>query len=98
MPRTLSDLGDLATIIGLGISLVGFTFTLWSVSRSKKIVKRVAEAPESARNDIFRSNTIIELTAAMTTMEEIKRKRQSNSGLTRAAAGATGSGRPRLRG
>jgi transcription termination factor Rho len=73
MLTTLSDWGDRASIIGVGVSLLGFALTLWGVSRSKKAAQQAKEAAESARNDIFRSDTMIELAAAMTTMEEIKR-------------------------
>jgi transcription termination factor Rho len=72
MLTTLSDWGDRASIVGVCVSLVGFGFTLWGVSRSKKAAEQAKQAAESARNDIFRSDTMIDLAAAMTTMEEIK--------------------------
>src|SRR5262249_43929257 len=47
--------------------------TVLTVSRSRTAAQRAADAAENARNEIFRSNTMIELAAAKTTMEEIKR-------------------------
>ena len=73
MPDNFSDWGNLASIVGLGVSIVGFAFTLWSVSRSKKATQQAMEAVEKAREDIFRSNKMIDLASAMTIMEEIKR-------------------------
>jgi hypothetical protein len=73
MPNTLAAWGDVASVTGFFLSIFGFAFTLWQVARSTKAAQQAKEAAENARKDIFRSNVMIDLAAAMATMEEIKR-------------------------
>jgi len=66
-------LGDAASIIGLLIALIGFSFTLFGVWRSKKAAEMAQEEVRSVKQAIARSSTIADFSAAVTTMNEIKR-------------------------
>jgi hypothetical protein len=61
----------------MGVSFVGFVLTLIAVYRSKEAAKRAQKAAESAREEIFRSSAMIELSAVATGMQEIKRLQRS---------------------
>src|SRR6266851_8176489 len=66
-------LGDAASIIGLLVALIGFSFTLFGVWRSKKAAEMAQEEVRSVKQAITRSSTIADFSAAVTTMNEIKR-------------------------
>jgi len=61
-----NNLGDLASVIGVLISLIGFFIIIRNVSRSKNAV-------ENVRNDILKTNTVAVFAEALSSMEEIKR-------------------------
>jgi hypothetical protein len=68
-----SGVGDIASIAGVVISIIGFIFTLIGVSRSRK-------AAEDARDQIHLFENIVDFSTAITTLEEIKRlHRQGNA-------------------
>ncbi len=66
-------LGDAASIISLLVALIGFSFTLFGVWRSKKAAEMAQEEVRSVKQAITRSSTIADFSAAVTTMNEIKR-------------------------
>jgi len=55
------------------VSIAGFVWTLIGVHRSREAAKQAKEAAEAARDEIFRSSAMIELSAAAAAMQEIKR-------------------------
>ena len=65
----------------MAVSIVGFFLTLIGVHRSRKAAQQAKEAAENARNEIFRSSAMIELSAAATAMQEIKRLQRNNEWL-----------------
>jgi hypothetical protein len=65
--------GDIASVTGVLISIVGFVITITSVIRSKKAAQRAEEAVQDVRRSILRADTVMELSQAVTIMEEIKR-------------------------
>jgi hypothetical protein len=65
--------GDLASVAGVLISIIGFVITITSVVRSKRAAQRVEEAVQDVRRSILQSDTVMELSQAVTIMEEIKR-------------------------
>lgn len=65
--------GDVASVLGLLASIVGFVFTLWSVSKSKTASQSAKEAVEDVRERILTFKTVADLTQAVAIMEEIKR-------------------------
>lgn len=65
--------GDIASVAGVIISIIGFIATIINVARSKRAAQRAEEAAIDARESILRSDTLMELSTALTMMDEIKR-------------------------
>jgi len=70
---TNNHLGDLASIAGVAISVVGFLVTVWNVRRSKSAAERAEAAANEARRLVHVYETVANFSAAITIMEEIKR-------------------------
>jgi hypothetical protein len=66
-------IGDLASIAGVAISIIGFLVTIWNVRRSKSAAERAETAANDARRMIRSYETITDFSAAIAIMEEIKR-------------------------
>lgn len=71
-------IGDLSGVAGILISVVGFAVTLRGVIKSKSAAQRAEEAAKSTRNSIRLLNTIVDFSAAIATLEEVKRLHRSN--------------------
>lgn len=71
----LSDyhIGDLASLAGVAISIVGFLVTVWNVRRSKSAAERAELAANEARRMIRGYEALSDFSAAIAIMEEIKR-------------------------
>jgi hypothetical protein len=68
-----NGIGDVASIVGVIISICGFIYTFIVVDQSKK-------AAEAARDQIRQFESIVDFSAAIATLEEIKRlHRQGNA-------------------
>lgn len=65
--------GDLASIAGFVVSLIGFTWTIRLAWRSKTAAEMAREEVHSIRQALARSSAIADFAAAITTMNEIKR-------------------------
>lgn len=65
--------GNFASVSGLVLSLLGFALTLWGVWRSKAAAEAAQDAALKAKDAIVHSQTIIDFSAAIVMMEEIKR-------------------------
>ena len=65
--------GDLASIAGVAISIIGFLVTFWNVRRSKSAAERAERAANDARRMIRDYETLSDFSAAIAIMEEIKR-------------------------
>lgn len=63
----------IATWIGVAVSVVGFTYTIYRVSRSETAAERASEAAEETREKIRQLQTVEDFGAALAKMEEIKR-------------------------
>jgi hypothetical protein len=72
-----NHVGDLASIAGIFISIVGFFVTLWNVWRSRSAAERAEMAANEARRIIRSYETVAEFSSAITLMEEIKRLHRS---------------------
>ncbi|MGD9616871.1 MAG: hypothetical protein AB7H90_17305 [Alphaproteobacteria bacterium] len=70
-------IGDLASIAGVFITIVGFLVTLWNVWRSRSAAERAEMAANEARRMIRSYETVAEFSSAITLMEEIKRLHRS---------------------
>ena len=66
-------IGNAASVIGLLISLVGFTGTIWVATRSKRAAEAAQAAALDARARIARTDALTEFATAITTLDEIKR-------------------------
>jgi hypothetical protein len=66
-------IGDLASVAGVAISIVGFLVTVWNVRRSKSAAERAERAANDARRLIRDYETLSDFSAAIAIMEEIKR-------------------------
>lgn len=65
--------GDIASIVGVILTVGGFIVAFIGIWRSKSAAERARQAAEDARDSIARYDAITDLAAAMTIMEEIKR-------------------------
>ena len=68
-----NSVGDLASIGGLVIALVGFALTIRNVHMARKAAIRAEEAANEARKSFQTFETVADFSAAITTFEEIKR-------------------------
>jgi hypothetical protein len=66
-------LGDWASVLGIVITVVGFIATLINVARSKNAAEQAQLAVDRVRHDMKKMDTVSEIAAVLTTMEEIKR-------------------------
>jgi len=69
----LASIGDIASVLGLIVSIAGFAWTLIAVAKAKQVAQGAKEAAERARAEILKSNSMVELASAVAAMEEIKR-------------------------
>ena len=77
-----NQVGDLTGLAGLAISLFGFAATLVGVYRSKAAAERAEQAARAARESIRFFETVVDFTAAIAMLEDIKRgHRQEQWGL-----------------
>jgi hypothetical protein len=65
--------GDLASIAGVFISVIGFTVTVVGVLRSQSAAERAEKAARETRDSIRLLDTVVDFAAAISTLEEIKR-------------------------
>src|SRR3954465_4550308 len=68
-----NHIGDLASIAGVVISVIGFVATLVNVARSRSAAVRAEQAANAARRMIRSYEGVAELSATVTLMDEIKR-------------------------
>jgi hypothetical protein len=68
-----NHVGDVAGVLALLISIVGFIATLWNVWRSRSAADRAAAAAEQTRRLIGRFQIVADLSAAVAIMEELRR-------------------------
>jgi hypothetical protein len=65
--------GDIASILGLLVALIGFAVTIWNVRASKAAALRAEQAANEARRAIRFFDVIAEISTAIAAMEEIRR-------------------------
>jgi hypothetical protein len=71
--------GDLASVAGVAISLIGFTVTVIGVARSKNAAQKAEQAANSARETVRLMDTVVDFTAAVTALDEIKRLHRTSN-------------------
>lgn len=68
-----SHYGDLASVVGVLISIVGFIATLLNVASARSASEQAEAAARSARESILLFETVVDFTFSINTLEEIKR-------------------------
>lgn len=70
---TPKSFSEIASILGLVVSILGFGFTIFNVRRSRTAAVNAETAADQARESIRSYQTVSELAEAVRAMEEIKR-------------------------
>jgi hypothetical protein len=70
---TDSHIGDIASILGVLLAIVGFSITFNQAKNAKTAAQQAKEEVQKLRQTLTQVNTIADLTAAMGAMEELKR-------------------------
>ncbi len=65
-------LGDLASIVGLAVALVGFALTFWAAWRARTAAEAAAEAAERAREQVLTFHSTTSLVGVISRMEALK--------------------------
>lgn len=65
-------LGDLASIVGLFVALVGFALTFWAAWRSKTAAEAAAEAAKRAKDHLFGFQSTMSLAGVISEIEGLK--------------------------
>ena len=68
-----NHVGDLASVLGVLISIGGFGATLWNVGRSKRAARRAEEAVLDVKRGLNLFNTAVDIAQAISILEEIRR-------------------------
>lgn len=68
-----SDVGSIASVLALGLSVIGFSWTIWSVIRSKQAAEAAREASIAVRTSLARTDIVAECSTAIAILEEVKR-------------------------
>jgi len=71
--------GDVASVLEVIIAVIGFIVTIVSVTRSKKAAQRAEQAVLKIRDEMLKVDTIAEFSAAIASMDEIKRLHRENA-------------------
>jgi hypothetical protein len=74
--------GNLASIIGLFVSILGFVITISNTRKSKTAAEEARDAVVKVRTDLSKIETVSDLSIAITLMEEIKRLQMQSSWMT----------------
>jgi len=65
-------INEYSDVLGLLVTIVGFGLALYNIRRSRLVASQALAVAKSVREDIFKSDTIAELSAALIAMETIK--------------------------
>ncbi len=65
--------GDLASVIGLFVSVFGFGLTIVAVRKAKDAARQASEAANATKRSIMAANALVSFGSAMSIMEEIRR-------------------------
>jgi hypothetical protein len=66
-------LGDVASVVAVIVTVVGFFITIRNTMKSKTAAEKAKSAVVEMRKDLAKTNTIADISSAITAMEEIKR-------------------------
>jgi len=68
-----AEWGDIASVAGLFLTVIGFGITIFGVWRSKTAAEQARQAAIATRESIANYDAVADLASAMAIMEEIKR-------------------------
>lgn len=71
--------GDIASVLGLFVSLVGFLVTIYGVWRSKRSAQRAEAAARRATEAIASMHSITDLASVLAALEEVKRLHRTSA-------------------
>ena len=74
-----SEWGNLASVAGLFLGLLGFGFTIFGVWRSKNAAQAAQAAATKALNAVSTYDAVTDLASAMATMDEVKRHQRQGA-------------------
>jgi hypothetical protein len=74
-----NQIGDLAGITGIFISIIGFIATLVGVTKSKSAARSAEEAAKRTRESVRSLDAILDFSATISALEEIKRLQRQNA-------------------
>lgn len=72
-------LNEYSDVLGLAITIVGFAFTLWKVSRSRQAAEAAKKAAQETKAELRQIQLAIGLQSVIAELEEIKSLLQSQS-------------------
>lgn len=67
-----NDLGDVASVVGIVITIIGFGVTLWQVYRSKSASLQAKESVEHFQKEVLKYKTVSDLSETISMVNEIK--------------------------
>jgi hypothetical protein len=70
---------DVASLVGVVITIIGFAVTIWTVLKSKSAAERAEQAARTARSNLLRVDSIAGISAAITGFEDLKRLHRTGS-------------------
>jgi hypothetical protein len=73
------QLGDVASLIALAITIVGFAITIWQIQKSRTASEQARDAAHSARQQILRMNAVAELGVIIRDLQEIQGFHRDNT-------------------
>jgi hypothetical protein len=73
------NLGDIARVTSLIISIIGFSATLWNVIRSKRAAEQAEQAVQKMRGYLAQIDTVSQSSSAIAIMDEVKRLRRAEA-------------------
>ena len=77
-----NQIGDLAGIAGIFISIIGFCATLYGVAKSKSAAESAEEAAKKTRESVRSLDAILDFSATISALEEINASNDRARGLS----------------
>ena len=66
-------IGEIASVLGLLVGIVGFIITVKNVRASRRAAENAEKISDKVRNDLIKSDTVAHFSIAISAMDEIKR-------------------------
>jgi hypothetical protein len=76
---TISSAADVATLVGLAITVIGFVVTIITAWKSKSAAERAEKAAKEARSNLLRVDSISGISSTIAGLQDIKRLHRSGS-------------------